>query len=114
MKSIFLLSSLAVVGIVLSSCAGHTSSDEAQVLKIKMVAPDPTPAMAQRAGASLEHIGMGYWIFQRKCLECHQTRVPKDPEDANWHPIMDGMTWSAGLAREESDALFAYLRAAGR
>ncbi|MDE0594589.1 MAG: hypothetical protein OSB65_05025 [Roseibacillus sp.] len=114
MKSIFLLSSPAVVGIVFSSCAGPDLSDEAQVLKIKMVAPEATPAMAQRAGASLEQIGMGYWIFQRKCLECHQARVPKEPTDANWHPIMDGMTWSAGLARDESEALFAYLRAAGR
>jgi hypothetical protein len=54
MKSIFLLSSPAVVGIVFSSCAGPDLSDEAQVLKIKMVAPEATPAMAQRGGASLE------------------------------------------------------------
>lgn len=115
MNSIFyLLSSLAAVGIVLSGCAGRAPSDEAQVLKIKLVAREPTPAMAQRAGRSLEHIGMGYWIFQRKCLECHQARVPENPADANWHPIMDGMTRNAGLAREERDALIAYLRAAGR
>ena len=122
MKSIFFVSSLAAIGLILAGCAGNgssskpggSSSDRAHVLAINEVAPEPTAAMAERAGETLDHIGMGYWVFQRKCLECHEARVPEDPSDANFHPLMKGMTWNAGLTPREVSAVIAYLEAAGR
>jgi hypothetical protein len=40
--------------------------------------------------------------------------VPKDPTDKDWHPVMDGMTWNAGLSSAEQAAVLSYLRAAAR
>lgn len=77
-------------------------------------APKPTARLAARAGESLERVGTGYWVFQRKCLECHESRIPKDPNHPDWHPVMQGMSWNAGLSTDEQGAVMAYLRAAAR
>jgi cytochrome c5 len=112
-SALALLTATAVVSTLILSCA-DSKTDEEHVLDIAKVAPKPNAAMAQRSGESLEKIGRGYWLFQRKCLECHEARVPKDPTDKNWHPVMDGMAWNAGLAATEEDAVLSYLRAAVR
>ena len=50
----------------------------------------------------------------RKCLECHEARVPENPSDPNWHPTMVGMSWNAGLSDSEQSAMIAYLAAAAQ
>ena len=95
----------------LVACASQTD-DPMRVLRTTGKAPMPDAAMAQRSGEDLETIGRGYWIFQRKCLECHEARVPKDPTLAAWHPTMIGMSWNAGLSQSEEAALIAYMKAA--
>lgn len=108
-----LLCTAAAAAALVGSCAGPSvTSDEQHALDIDRVAPRPTARMASRSGESLDKIGSGYWIFQRKCLECHEARVPHDPADPNWHPVMQGMTWNAGLSTAEQDAVLVYLRAA--
>ena len=57
---------------------------------------------------------MEYRVFQRKCLECHEARVPVDHSNPGWHPVLDGMSWNAGLFSPERGAVLAYLRAARR
>ena len=57
---------------------------------------------------------MGYRMFQRKCLERHEARVPVDHSNPGWHPVLDGMSWNAGLFSPEQGAVLAYLRAARR
>lgn len=102
---------------LLWSCTGPSATpvtDEQRILDIERVAPQPTAAMAARSGETLERIGVGYWVFQRKCLECHEARVPQDPSDEDWHPVMEGMMWNAGLDAREEGAVLAYLRAAAR
>ena len=97
------------------SCSSVPSSTEAmRSLKTTEEAPEPDSAMAARSGKSLEQIGLGYSVFQRKCLECHEARVPKNPKDPNWHPIMTGMSYNAGLSESEQAAMAAYLEAAAR
>lgn len=123
MKLILFLLPLVACGFFLVGCGGDagrepapqgSSADRAHVLAINKVAPEPTAEMARRAGQPLEHIGMGYWVFQRKCLECHEARVPEDPTDKNFHPLMKGMVWNAGLTTQEVDGVLSYLQAAGR
>ncbi|NNC89758.1 MAG: cytochrome c [Akkermansiaceae bacterium] len=103
----------AGLALVVASCASKTS-DPMRVLKTKTEAPQPTAAMAARAGESLDTLGQGYWVFQRKCLECHESRVPENPSLAAWHPTMIGMSWNAGLSDEEEAALIAYMKAAAQ
>ncbi len=104
---------LLLAGLV--SCSSEPTSTEAlRSLKTSEEAPEPDAAMAARSGESLEKIGLGYAVFQRKCLECHEARVPKNPRDPNWHPILTGMSYNAGLSRSEQEAMAAYLAAAAR
>lgn len=114
MKIVFLLIGLIALGGLIVGCAGGSKTDEEYALELSEVAPRPTAAMASRAGVSLEQIGIGYTVFGRKCLECHTARVPKNPADPNWHPIVEGMTWNAGLNPGEKKAVLTYLRAALR
>lgn len=103
-----------LVAVVVSCSTEPTSTEAMRSLKTTEEAPEPDAAMASRSGKSLEQIGLGYSVFQRKCLECHEARVPKNPKDPNWHPIMSGMSYNAGLSESEQAAMAAYLEAAAR
>lgn len=95
------------------SCCG-APRNPLRSLETRSKAPEPTAAMAARSGEDLDTIGTGYWVFERKCLECHESRVPRDPTHPDWHPVMQGMSWNAGLSEGEENAVMAYLRAAVR
>lgn len=88
--------------------------DAMRVLKTKPEVPSPDEAMARRSGAPLDQLGRGYAVFLRKCSECHEPRVPVNPRDPSWHPILVGMSWNAGLSSDEAAAMEAYLKAAAR
>jgi cytochrome c5 len=72
----------------------------------------PTAESAREAEVSLEAAGEGYWVFQRKCLECHEARIPEAPLSPGWHATVDGMSWNAGLSKSEEAAILAYLQTA--
>ncbi|MFP6866560.1 MAG: hypothetical protein VCA35_11505 [Roseibacillus sp.] len=114
-KTQLILSLLPVLaaGVLLSACVTQTT-DQEHFLETSRIAPEPNAGMAGRSGESLERIGMGYWVFQRKCLECHEARVPVVHSNPGWHPVLDGMSWNAGLSSPEQGAVLAYLRAACR
>lgn len=98
----------------LAACSQENPSDEEIARQIDLIAPPPTEAMAASIGEPLDHIGMGHSLFHRKCLECHEPKIPNDPNAANWHPIMEGMAWNAGLSDAEERAVLSYLHAATR
>ena len=116
MKSPPLAATAPILGVLLLlvSCVSGPGGHSAGGLDTGGRAPQPTAQLAARAGEDLDTIGTGYWVFQRKCLECHEARVPRDPSNSNWHPVLRGMSWNAGLSDSEQDAVMAYLRAAGR
>ena len=119
MKSAGLLGLIAGLLLVLFGCTGGGSgggstgrkTDEDYVRDIETVAPQPTEAMAARAGVSMDLIGRGWWVFQRKCLECHEAKKPADLSRYDWHPVVEGMSENAGLSKDEYHALHTYLRA---
>ena len=115
-SSVILRGMVLVVGLaVATACTSDPSSADAmRSLKTSEVAPQPDAKMAARSGKSLDSIGNGYSIFQRKCLECHEARVPKNPSNPNWHPTMVGMSWNAGLSESEQSDMMAYIAAAAQ
>ena len=88
--------------------------DAMRVLETTPELITPDAAMAKRSGHSLDHLGKGHGLFLRKCSECHEPRVPVNPNDPSWHPIMVGMGWNAGLTESEEKAVADYLRAAAK
>ncbi|MBK1835187.1 hypothetical protein [Roseibacillus ishigakijimensis] len=102
MKSFCLL--FLLVAFLLAAC-GPTGLDEKGM-------PLPRPRLAAKAGISLDQMGEGYWVFSRKCLECHEAQLPQGELLGQWHPVVAGMAGNAGLSLSEEAAVVNYIRAA--
>jgi len=75
-------------------------------------APKPTQEMADRAKLPLATIREGHSVYLRKCGECHELMLPDRVTDSDWHVVVPGMAWNAGISRQEEDAVLQYLIAA--
>jgi len=75
-------------------------------------APKPTQEMADRANLPLSAIREGHSVYLRKCAECHELMLPDRVTSSDWHVVVPGMAWNAGISRQEEDAVLQYLLAA--
>ena len=101
----FLVFAAAVtyIGFAFQACTPHQEYAEM---------PVPNPEMASNAGRSLDQLGKGYALSQVHCSQCHEFKLPKDMRVEEWHTIVPGMAWNAGLNKEDEAAVMAYLVAA--
>jgi len=44
------------------------------------------------------------------CMRCHNTRDPKEFDDADWRPIIMHMRIRAGLTRKDADDILAFMQ----
>lgn len=98
---------LALVGISLSVIAACTTQRAADPFA-------PTAELAKLSGSSLEEIGEGHAIFMRHCSQCHEERIPNAIPTKEWHKIVPGMAWNAGLSKEEERLVTKYVVAASK
>ena len=96
---------LFALPILLTVACGKAGLDETGL-------PHPSSALAAKAGISLDEMGDGYWVFNRKCMECHESRLPKVPLKKQWHPTVSGSSGNVGLSASEDAALMKYVQAA--
>jgi hypothetical protein len=75
-------------------------------------APVPDAMMAIRSKTSLDTLDTGHGVYMRKCGECHTHLLPDEITSENWHVIVPGMAWNAGIEPAEEKALLKYLIAA--
>lgn len=90
--------------VALVSCVS-SNEDEAGL-------PQPSVELASKGGISLDEMGEGYWVFNRKCMECHESRLPQGETVGQWHPVVKGMSGNAGLSSSEEMAILKYIKAA--
>ena len=76
--------------------------------------PIPDAQMARTSGQSLDELGRGYALAQIHCAQCHEFKLPKDMRVEEWHTIVPGMAWNAGLKKQDEDAVLSYLVASTR
>lgn len=76
--------------------------------------PIPDPELAAKAGISIDAMSDGYWVFTRKCLECHEARIPQVEMKGQWHPEVEGIAGNVGLSLSEESSLWMYVKAASR
>jgi hypothetical protein len=74
--------------------------------------PVPDAKMATDTGRSLDQLGAGYALSQVHCSQCHVFKLPRDMRVEEWHTIVPGMAWNAGLKKSEEASVMAYLVAA--
>lgn len=83
-----------------------------RVLKTRTALPEPSEAMASRSGVPKTRLEKGYGLFLQNCVQCHEPRIPVDPEAESWHPVMRGMAWNSNMEQGDEEAMIDYVRAA--
>ncbi|MFC5051285.1 c-type cytochrome [Rubritalea spongiae] len=89
---------------VITACSVHTNDDPLA----------PSPALAAQSNIPLEDLGRGHAIFMRQCTQCHEKRIPNEIPTDQWHVIVPGMAWNAGLSKEEEKLVTDYVIAASQ
>ena len=87
--------------IALSACAAQ-----------KNTVPVPTAAMATESGQSLEKLKLGHQVYTTECARCHEPMKPTEISGEDWHVVVPGMAWNAGISEADEDAVLKYIMAA--
>lgn len=74
----------------------------------------PTKEMATATNSDLHEIGEGHAIYMRQCSQCHEAELPSSIPSKEWHDIVPGMAWNAGLSKAEEDKVHSYILAASK
>ena len=85
--------------LLLSGCATKT-------------APIPDATMASRSGTKYETLQRGHAVYLAHCGRCHELILPDKVSKADWHVVVPGMSWNAGISEADESALTAYILAA--
>lgn len=95
---------LSLVGVglltLLCSCAGPKQP------------PLPSPEMASRSGKALTTLQRGHSVYLAQCTRCHEAKLPESISHEDWHVVVPGMAWNAGISKADEKAVLAYLLAA--
>lgn len=98
------MKNLSLVGaglmVLLCSCAGPKQ------------APLPSPEMAARSGKPLGTLQRGHAVYLSQCTRCHEAKLPETISHEDWHVVVPGMAWNAGISKADEKAVLAYLLAA--
>jgi cytochrome c5 len=74
--------------------------------------PVPDAVMSTRANVKLATLQRGHTVYLSHCGRCHEYILPKDVSRADWHVVVPGMSWNAGISTADEEALTAYILAA--
>lgn len=75
--------------------------------------PVPDVEMARLSGRNLHQLEQGYLIYQKQCQQCHpEPLLPHEVSEGDWHIVVPGMAWNAGIDHEDEEAVLQYLLAA--
>jgi hypothetical protein len=93
--------SVPVVGAVMLGCAAPSNEP-----------PVPGEAMAMTSGKSLETLRQGYGVYLTQCGSCHELVHPDRVKTSDWHLLVPGMCWNAGLTKADEALVLQYVLAA--
>ncbi|MCE2959353.1 MAG: hypothetical protein ACK46A_03335 [Akkermansiaceae bacterium] len=73
--------------------------------------PVPDTAMAAGSGQSLQTLQRGHAVYLSQCGRCHEPMMPSKVSDADWHIVVPGMAWNAGISKSDEAAVLKYIHA---
>ncbi|MDX1681260.1 MAG: cytochrome c [Akkermansiaceae bacterium] len=107
MKKTLLIVLYGLVAIIVAACTPAITDGG--------YGPVPTDEMARLSGRDLTQLQQGYVIYQKQCQQCHpEPLLPHEVSEGDWHIVVPGMAWNAGINHEEEEAVLQYLLAARR
>jgi len=68
--------------------------------------------MAEAHGVRLEVLQRGHGLYLTQCGSCHELIAPDQVEISDWHLVVPGMCWNAGLTRGDEALILKYVLAA--
>lgn len=74
--------------------------------------PVPDAAMAAGSGQSLESLQRGHAVYVTQCGRCHEPMMPSKVSHEDWHVVVPGMAWNAGISESDENAVMKYIMAA--
>jgi mono/diheme cytochrome c family protein len=74
--------------------------------------PTPDAAMAAESRQSLETLQRGHGVYLAQCGRCHKPMMPSKFSSTDWHIVVPGMAWNAGISEADEDAVMKYIHAA--
>jgi|AntRauTorckE6833_2_1112554.scaffolds.fasta_scaffold49565_2 cytochrome c5 len=74
--------------------------------------PMPDQAMVEKSGVEMETLKRGHTIYLTECSRCHEPVMPTDVSGKDWHLVVPGMAWNAGISEEDEEAVTRYIMAA--
>jgi hypothetical protein len=74
-------------------------------------APEPDARLSVRSGVPQELLQRGHQVYLMQCGRCHDHVLPDDVTRADWHVVLPGMAWNAGLTPADEQAVMAYIMA---
>lgn len=92
---------LAVGAVVLAGCS-----------PLRQPIPVADEAMAARTGVPLSDLRKGNAVYLAQCGRCHELIPPASLKTDDWHLVMPGMCWNAGLTRADEALITKYVLAA--
>ncbi len=72
----------------------------------------PSVEMASRSGKPLTTLQRGHSVYLAQCTRCHEAKLPESISHEDWHVVVPGMAWNAGISKADEKAVLAYLLAA--
>ncbi|MEM1083570.1 MAG: cytochrome c [Verrucomicrobiota bacterium] len=75
------------------------------------IPPAPTAEMAAASGVSGETLQRGRAVYMSDCTRCHEAKMPGDVSSKDWHVVLPGMAWNAGISEADEEAVEAYIKA---
>lgn len=73
--------------------------------------PEATPSMAARSGVPWESLKRGRMVYLSQCGRCHELVPPAGVKTEDWHLVMPGMCWNAGLTQADEALVTRYVLA---
>lgn len=70
--------------------------------------------MAARSGVPLATLQRGNAVYLSQCGRCHELIPPDQVKTADWHLVMPGMCWNAGLSKADEALALKYVLAASK
>ena len=103
---------LPVVSLLIVGCVSNWLNPKDEVFSDDDYTLEaPSTAMSKRTGVPLKDLHTGFSVFVLHCGRCHDYMYPEDVSANDWHKVLPGMAWNAGISKIEEKALMKYLLA---
>jgi cytochrome c5 len=76
------------------------------------VPPKPTEQMAASTAVGLATLERGHQVYLKHCGRCHEYEMPDEVSGPDWHVVVPGMAWNAGISKADEAAVLQYVIAA--